>query len=133
MRIGLSLAILCCAACGNPTLDAQAALAVVNLSPTDGAVDVPVGASQSACFSANVSEADATSSHFWVADASGNPAPGLSVALSPTDGHCVTLSHEALAAGSGYVLHVEAGVRAADGSGSLPVAVDSHFTTAASP
>ena len=76
---------------------------------------------------------DASSAHFWVADASGNHAPGLQVVLSPTDAHCVTVSHEALAAGSGYVLHVDSGVRAADGSGSLPVTVESHFTTVASP
>ena len=133
MRFGFSLLLLGCAACGSPTLDAKSALAVVDLSPTDGAVDVPLASSQSACFSAAVLADDASDALFWVADASGDHAPGLQVSPSPTDAHCVTLSHEALAAGSGYVLHVEPGVRAADGSGSLPVAVDSHFTTVASP
>ena len=132
MRLCLSAALLCCAACGTPTIQTSAALAVVNLSPTDGAVDVPPAAVQSICFSAAIDPGDADPTHFWVADDSGAKADGLEVALAD-DPLCVKVGHRPLAGQAVHVLHVEAGVRAADGSGTLPVAVEGRFTTAASP
>lgn len=131
MRL-LGLALLGLAACGSPTLQVPSTLSVVNLTPTDGAVDVPPESAQSACFSAPVLQADATADHFWVQDASGNRAQGLAVALGQ-DAHCVSVSHAALGASSGYILHVKAGVRAADGSASLPLDVESRFTTGSAP
>lgn len=131
MRL-LAAALLGLAACGSPSVTAPATLSVVNLSPTDGAVEVPTTAVQSACFSAPVRTEDATPANFWVADDSGAKADSLTVQPA-ADPHCVSVGHAALHPGTGYTLNLKAGIRAADGSGTLPVSVQSRFTTGSAP
>src|SRR3954468_4000496 len=104
------LLLLLAAACGSPTIEAHAALAVVNLSPTDGSIDVPPNSVQAVCFSAEVSADDATEKRFWVADASGTKADALLVGVSSDDAHCVKVGHTPLAAGQRFALHIEPGV-----------------------
>ena len=109
MRFVVPAVLLGLAACGSPTLQTPSALSVVNLSPTDGAVDVPVDAEQSACFSAAVAASDASASNVWVVDASGAKPSDLKAALA-SDPHCISLSHAALKPAAGYPLHVLAGL-----------------------
>jgi hypothetical protein len=116
--------------CGTPTLEAQGTLSIVDVSPTDGAIDVPVDAAQTVCFSQPVAAADASVSKFWVEDQNAQKAPELQVGLAG-DGACVRIAHAALAAGVQHLVHVEKGVRAAQGAAALPVGLDSRFQTAA--
>ena len=124
------LALLALAGCGTPQLVAQGSLSVVDVSPSDGAEAVPADAAQAVCFSQPLLAADATVARFWVADETGARAPELQVGLADGDGSCVRLAHGPLRPGVGAVIHVEKGVRAAQGTAALPVEVESRFKTA---
>ena len=125
-----SLLVLGLAACGSPNFQTHAPLAVVALSPADGATDVPRTATESACFSAPVQRGDAEPSKVSVTDLRGAPVPGLTVALEG-DGRCVRLTHDPLLPSTDYLLRVVGGLRASDGSAALPAAAEGHFRTGA--
>ena len=126
----LNLLVLGLAACGGPTFQTHSALAVVALSPADGAADVPRDAAQAACFSAPVQGGDVEPAKLSVTDAHGALVPGLAVTLEG-DGRCVRLTHDLLAPSTDYVLRIAAGLRASDGSAALGAPAQGHFRTGA--
>jgi hypothetical protein len=108
-------------------------LSVVDVSPSDGATQVSGADVEGVCFSQAINPADATTDRFWVADEAGNVVSGLQVTLSGTDGACVALKHDVLPGNSAFLIHLQPGIRAASGTATLPIEVESRFRTAPSP
>jgi hypothetical protein len=119
-------ALLTVSACGEPTLEVNVPLAVVNLSPHDGAVGIDPLAKPVVCFNRDMDPALVAG--FVALEDEAGAVVGEAASAS-TNPRCLVVEHSGLEADSGYRVRLSQGLRAADGS-ELAVEIVSRFRTA---
>jgi hypothetical protein len=121
---GLALLLV---ACGEPQLEVAVPLAIVNVSPHDGATGIDPQAKPIVCFNRDVSAAGATGFLQLEDEDSGEAiSQGLATA---GNARCLMIDHAGLKADTGYVLRASVGLPSSDGA-ELAAEVTSRFRTA---
>jgi len=113
--------------CGDPQLEVNVPLAVVNFSPHDGAAGIAVDARPTVCFNREMNPADAAGMLVLEKD-TGEAVAGQSVAATASL-RCLALEHAPLEANGAYLVRAKEGLSASDGA-QLAVEIVSRFRTA---
>ncbi|MGI5864211.1 MAG: Ig-like domain-containing protein [Myxococcales bacterium] len=123
IAVGFALAL---SACGEPSLEVNVPLAIVNVSPHDGATEVDLQAEPVVCFNRDMDPALAEGFLVLQTEASGaEVGQGISQSGSP---RCLVIEHVGLESDGAYVVRAKEGLAAADGS-ELAVEIVSRFRT----
>ena len=122
------LCLLALAACGDPKVEVVVPLAIVNVSPHDGATGIAPAAVPTVCFNREMDLTAAKGSLELRVDGETSNVPGLGIKAAGVL-ECLSLDHEDLLADTAYVIVAKKGLAAADGT-LLAVEVSSRFRTA---
>lgn len=134
MKRKISLAgLLLLAACGTD-VDLDAGFAVLDTSPSGGAVNIDPNVDIFVVFNDNVDESSLAGNITLTADAGdGSTTPvTLTCAKDASANQLVQCSHEALANGTSFTLTLGSGLKAETGTDTLGVNITKRFATVAS-
>jgi hypothetical protein len=127
-RLLPALGLFALLGCGQPSVDVKVPLAIVAVSPHDGATGIDLTAVPTVCFSQDMDASKAEGSLVLETEA-GVPAGGQSVKAAGSV-RCLSIAHDALTADTSYVVHARLGLKSSDDT-EFQADVLSHFHTAA--
>ncbi|MBI5549275.1 MAG: Ig-like domain-containing protein [Deltaproteobacteria bacterium] len=110
------------AACGEPRVEVVVPLAVISVSPHDGATGIDRSAAPTVCFNREV-DAQTAASSLSLEVEGGAGADGQAVKPAGVS-YCLSLEHHELKADTLYVIRLAKGLLAADGT---PLAAELTF------
>lgn len=123
VALGVALAV---SACGEPSLEVNVPLAIVNVSPHDGATEVDPQVKPLLCFNRDMDAALASGFLALETEADGTEVgQGISQSGSP---RCLVVEHAGLESNAAYLVRAKEGLTAADGS-ALAVEIVSRLRT----
>jgi hypothetical protein len=123
-----TLCLLALAACGDPKVEVVVPLAIVNVSPHDGATGIARNAVPTVCFNREMDVTGAKGSLAMRVDGETGNVPGLGIKAAGV-AECLSLDHDDLLPDTAYVIDAAKGLPATDGT-LLAVTVASRFRTA---
>lgn len=113
-------------ACGDPKVEIQVPLAVVNVAPHDGATSIELNAVPTVCFSQDMDTSLAAASLVLEEDG-GGAVTGQTLSAAGS-ARCLSIAHDPLKADTAYLIRVKQGLKSAEGT-ELAADVASRFRT----
>jgi len=122
-----TLCLLALSACGAPTVEVVVPLAIVNVSPHDGATAIATDAVPTLCFNREMDVDGAKGALSLRVEGEASNVPGLSIKAAGL-AECLSLDHDELQPETNYVIVAAKGLPAADGT-QLVLDATSRFRT----
>lgn len=123
-----SLCLLALAACGDPKAEVVVPLAIVNVSPHDGATNIAPDAVPTVCFNREMDAATAIGALGLRAEDAPANVEGM-ILRAAGSAQCLSIDHDSLAADTAYVVTAAKELKSADGT-PLGLEIVSRFRTA---
>jgi hypothetical protein len=127
LRLVLALGALGFVGCGDPQFVIEVPLAVIAISPQDGAVGIRPDEAPTICFNREM-DASIAGSSLVLEQQTAEAEPIAQSVIASSDPHCLLISHETLRADTPFLIRVEQGLAAADGT-SFAAEFTSRFRT----